>query len=98
MKLKATGVIEPDFKIKEGKKLKGKEESPRKEFSRQNRLARGADRGRKKKVDENSRAAYLLHMRKQESSLESDDAIKRKRANSIDSDELNLNDKFLYQA
>lgn len=95
MKLKASGVIEPDFKIKEGKKLKIDEghDSPRKDFGRQNRLTRNGKESKKKKQDLNDRAAYLQYMRKQESSLDSDDVVRRKRNNSFDSDDLDLRDK-----
>lgn len=95
MKLKASGVIEPDFKIKEGKKLKAEdgEDSPRKDLARQNRLARNGKEGKRKGGDQNDRAAYLQYMRKQESSLDSDDVVKRRRNNSFDSDDFNLKDK-----
>lgn len=65
-------------------------DSPRKDLSRQNRLTRN---GKKKKQDLNDRAAYLQYMRKQESSLDSDDVVRRKRNNSFDSDDLDLKDK-----
>jgi hypothetical protein len=81
MKLKASGVIEPDFKIKEGKKLKAEEghESPYKDIDRQNRLTRNWGNEAKNNNSHNDRAAYLQYMRKQESSLDSDDVVKRKR-------------------
>jgi hypothetical protein len=65
MKLKASGVIEPDFKIKEGKKPKDEyeDDSPKKEYVRQNRMTRN-DLKKQKKLEQNNRAAYITHMKK----------------------------------
>lgn len=52
----------------------------------------------KKKAELNNRGAYLNFMRKQESSLDSDDMIRRKRNASIDSDDLNINDDTFFRA
>ena len=68
-------------------------DTPKKDFNRQNRLTRNGNESKKKKMDLNDRAAYLQYMRKQESSLDSDDVVKRKRNNSFDSDDIDLKDK-----
>ncbi len=99
MKLKASGVVEPDFKIKEGKKIKeanNEETALKKDYNRQNRLNRDGRHQVKPQV--NNRQAYLLHMRKQESSLDSEDGLKRKRAASVDSEDLNIGDSTFYKA
>ncbi len=97
MKLKASGVIEPDFKIKEGKKFKDNiGDSPSKNYERQNRLTKN-DRKKKKNPEHNNRAAYMAYMMKQESSLDSDDTLKRKRGQSIDSDDVDVQDQIMFR-
>ena len=85
--------------IKEGKKIKeanNEETALKKDYNRQNRLNRDGRHQVKPQV--NNRQAYLLHMRKQESSLDSEDGLKRKRAASVDSEDLNIGDSTFYKA
>ena len=97
MKLKASGVIEPDFKIKEGRKVKDDQanESPRKEYQRQNRFNKGQNQRKNHEIY--NREAFLAHMQRQESSLDSEDTLRRKRGQSIDSEDLDITDSVMFK-
>jgi hypothetical protein len=93
MKLKASGVIEPDFKFKEGKKkVKNEEEDENKEEG--DKTVRQSE-DLEKRLSRNDRTAFVNYRRRQESSLDTDDGIKRKRQLSLDSEELNIRDDIM---
>jgi hypothetical protein len=93
MKLKASGVIEPDFKFKEGKKkVKNEEEDENKEEG--DKTVRQLE-DLEKRLSRNDRTAFVNYRRRQESSLDTDDGIKRKRQLSLDSEELNIRDDIM---
>ena len=58
------------------------------------RTVDGSSHTYKKTID---KQPFLNFMEKEESSLDSDDAIKRKRGNSIDSDDFDLNQTALFE-
>jgi len=78
MKLKASGVIEPDFKFKEGKKkakINEDEDENKEEGDKTVRQSEDLE----KRLSRNDRTAFVNYRRRQESSLDTDDGIKRKR-------------------
>ena len=81
MKLKASGVIEPDFKFKEGKKKTSSrndnedEKNPRPDDEGGVRQSDDLE----KRLSRNDRATFVDYRRRQESSLDTDDGIRRKR-------------------
>ena len=78
MKLKASGVIEPDFKFKEGKKkTKNNEEEDENKEEGDKTVRQSEDL--EKRLSRNDRNAFVNFRRRQESSLDTDDGIKRKR-------------------
>ncbi len=96
MKLKASGVIEPDFKFKEGKKkVTQKNEEPNDAGDNPDNAATKEAEDLEKRLSRNDRNAFVNFRRRQESSLDTDDGIRRKRQGSLDSEELNINDDIM---
>lgn len=78
MKLKASGVIEPDFKFKEGKKKAKNNEDEDENKEEGDKTVRQSE-DLEKRLSRNDRTAFVNYRRRQESSLDTDDGIKRKR-------------------
>ena len=97
MKLKASGVIEPEFKFKEGKKKATSMSLG--DHSQALSSQSAADSFLRKSVQQsltrNDRAAYLNYRLRHEPSLDTQDCIRRKRQPSLDSEELNINDNIM---